>query len=488
MHPPHMSAAAVAPWMAVEKYEWLASCPVTRSYHDEVVEELYALDPRYYEVAQYGELSVDPARYPLYAVRTRGWAASKPSILVTGGVHGCETSGVHGAILFLREAAAAYGSMFNILVAPCLSPWSYETRQRWNPDAVDPNRSFSAGGELVEGRLFNPEAATEESEALLELLDSLGVSTWACHMDLHETFDAAAPELQAIRGSRAVETLGLSSMPDGFYLVSDAARPHQMEWHSAITDAVSRVTPIATRWNGAQSSLPASRGATKSADFRARHREARATGSTLQVAQEGVLAIPSTASIGMCAGATNAEYATTTEVYRRHDNAEQCNRAQLAAVVGAIEHIAAAKRLRPSEPPPMRPSPWRLDGSGEEHTGEAGQWSGREREPEAWRWRDSSDEEREGEPAGLAAGDPPASETAMPVIDEGVGQSSHAAVPAVRAAQTAAQAAQTAGSSRAAEAAWVQAAQAAAARAARAAAQTAQTARERAWAGQREPR
>jgi len=73
-------------------------------------------------------------------------------------VHGYETSGVQGALLFLQSAAAAYSESFNLLVVPCVSPWGYETIQRWNAQAVDPNRSFNPQGEVVAGRSFNPEA------------------------------------------------------------------------------------------------------------------------------------------------------------------------------------------------------------------------------------------------------------------------------------------------------------------------------------------
>ena len=100
-----------------------------------------------------------------------------------------ETSGVQGAILFLQTAAETLGGTFNILVAPCVSPWGYETIQRWNAQAVDPNRSFNPEGEVVAGRSFNPEAATEESGALITLLKTLDVDHWTCHIDLHETTD-----------------------------------------------------------------------------------------------------------------------------------------------------------------------------------------------------------------------------------------------------------------------------------------------------------
>ena len=160
------------PWTAAERAQWLSRQVIRRSYRDEVVAKLETLRDRFV-VERYGALSQNEARYPLYAVRTREWSDSKPSVLITGGVHGYETSGVQGAILFLQTAALAYASTFNIVVAPCVSPWGYETIQRWNAQAVDPNRSFNPNGEVVEGRSFNPEAATEESAALIRFLDSL---------------------------------------------------------------------------------------------------------------------------------------------------------------------------------------------------------------------------------------------------------------------------------------------------------------------------
>ena len=48
-----------------------------------------------FDVVQYGDLSyAGGVEHPLFAVKTRGWSAEKPSVLVTGGVHGYETSGV----------------------------------------------------------------------------------------------------------------------------------------------------------------------------------------------------------------------------------------------------------------------------------------------------------------------------------------------------------------------------------------------------------
>ena len=129
------------PWGDSERAEWLQQCEVQRSYLEHVVQRLEPLKQRF-DVSQYGALSYDATRYPLFAVKTRDWSAAKPNILVTGGVHGYETSGVLGAMTFLETEAANYTDAFNICVLPCISPWGFEHIQRWAPTTVDPNRAF----------------------------------------------------------------------------------------------------------------------------------------------------------------------------------------------------------------------------------------------------------------------------------------------------------------------------------------------------------
>jgi len=302
------------PWGPAEKEEWLTTRSIKRSYETEVVAKLDELK-EHFEVQQYSALSHDVQRYPLFAVKTRNWDTGKPYVLITGGVHGYEKSGVQGAILFLNTVAKKYSDRFNILVAPCLSPWGYETIQRWNAQAVDPNRSFNPHGGIVAGRSFNPEAATEESTALMDLLSSLGVEQWLCHIDLHETTDTDETEFRPAKAARDGITFTPDTIPDGFYLVSDMTNP-QTAWHKAMIDAVRKVTHIAP---------------------------ADAKGKIIgeNVVQEGVIAIPSPKTIGLCAGLTNASYATTTEVYPDSAKAteEQCNRAQVACIVAALDHL-----------------------------------------------------------------------------------------------------------------------------------------------------
>jgi hypothetical protein len=268
-------------WAANEKEAWRDSRKIMRSYQSEVVEKIKALDDGRFVVQQYGALSQDAQRYPLFSVRSKEWSPSKPCVLVTGGVHGYETSGVQGALLFLASKAEAYGETFNILVAPCVSPWGYETIQRWNAQAVDPNRSFNPDGEVVEGRSFNPEAATEESAALIAHLSTLGVEQWVCHIDLHETTDTDESEFRPAKAARDGLDYTPGTIPDGFYLVADSTNP-QPEWHKAMIDAVSEVTHIAP---------PDANGQIIEED----------------VLQHGVIGIPPPSAIGLCAGVTNAK-------------------------------------------------------------------------------------------------------------------------------------------------------------------------------------
>ena len=308
-------------WGEAERAAWAKSRTIVRSYQSEVVDKVKALDDGRFVVQQYGALSLDPEKYPLYSVRSKTWSPSKPCVLITGGVHGYETSGVQGALAFLSKQAEIFSETFNILVAPCVSPWGYETIQRWTVQAVDPNRSFNPNGEIVNGRSFNPEAATEESSALIAHLGFLGVEQWLCHIDLHETTDTDETEFRPAKAARDGEDYAPGTIPDGFYLVADSTNP-QTAWHKAMIDAVSKVTHIAP---------PDENGQIIEEDL----------------LQDGVIGIPPPSAIGLCAGVTNAVYATTTEVYPDSPNAtpEQCIRAQVQTITAGLNFIMEAEKL-----------------------------------------------------------------------------------------------------------------------------------------------
>jgi hypothetical protein len=287
-------------WGASERAQWLSQQRKRRSYAEEVVTRVERLAARF-DIEEYGQLDYPPDHYRQLALRSRDWRDEHPVVLITGGVHGYETSGVHGALQFLEDRAAGYTQRINLLVAPCVSPWAYERIHRWNANAVDPNRSFKEG------------SAAAESSALLRLVAPLR-GRFLLHVDLHETTDSDESEYRPALAARDGKPSEPGVIPDGFYLVDDSENP-QPEFQRAIIGAVARITHIAP------------------ADDKN-----EIIGSPLVA--PGVINYP-LRELGLCAGITGARYTTTTEVYPDSPRAtpEQCNAAQVAAVCSAIEFV-----------------------------------------------------------------------------------------------------------------------------------------------------
>jgi hypothetical protein len=289
-------------WGEAEITIWRAQQTRQRSYASDVLQRIDALRPRF-DVAQYGSIEYPPDSYPLFVLRSRDWRDGLPTVLVTGGVHGYETSGVHGALQFLEQAAARYAGRINLIAVPCVSPWAYERIHRWNADALDPNRNF------------REDSPAQESAALVRLLMPLRDSV-LMHIDLHETTDSDESEFRPALAARDGAAYVPGEIPDGFYLVDDT-ETRQPDFQQAIIRAVAKVTHIAP---------------------------ADANGEIIgsPMVAPGVIEYP-LRKLGLCAGITNARFKTTTEVYpdSPRATAEQCNAAQVVAVESAIDFVLA---------------------------------------------------------------------------------------------------------------------------------------------------
>lgn len=290
------------PWGASEKAAWLATQVKQRSYADDVLAAVGALREAF-DVAEYGVLVYGDERFPLIVIRSHAWRDELPVLVVTGGVHGYETSGVQGALQFVVQHGRDYDGRANLLVVPCVSPWAYERVHRWNPDALDPNRHFRKG------------SPAGESAALVDLLQSLG-DTVLMHIDLHETTDSDESEFRPALAARDGKPYEPGEVPDGFYLVDDADHP-QPDFQRFVIDAVAKVTHIAPA--DAQGEI---------------------IGAPLLM--PGVIKFP-VRQWNLCAGITPARYATTTEVYpdSPRTTPQECNDAQVAAVRAAIDYALA---------------------------------------------------------------------------------------------------------------------------------------------------
>ncbi|MDQ3287586.1 MAG: M14 family metallocarboxypeptidase [Pseudomonadota bacterium] len=297
-HSTYPIGQAGVPWEPAEIAAWRSRQTSQRGYVDEVLPAIDRLRPRF-DVVQYGTLEYAPDNYPLFAIRSIDWRDDLPCALVTGGVHGYETSGVHGALQFVEQHGADYEGRVNLLVVPCVSPWGYERICRWNPDAVDPNRSF------------REDSPAQEARALMSLVAPLRGRVLV-HIDLHETTDTDESEFRPALAARDGVAYVPGEVPDGFYLCGDSGNP-QPEFQQAVLVAVASVTHIAPAdGNGEIIGTP--------------------------VAARGVINYP-VDELGLCASVTDAPYRTTTEVYPDSPRATpgQCNTAQAVAARAAID-------------------------------------------------------------------------------------------------------------------------------------------------------
>ncbi len=289
-------------WGEDERSQWQASQSRQRRYQEDVVPRIMTLADRF-DILPYGEIDYAGEAYSLFALRNGTPDPSLPTALVTGGVHGYETSGVMGALQFLETRADEYAGKANLLVAPCVSPWAYERVNRWNYDAIDPNRNFS------------PDSKARECAGLMELV-SAQAGSFLLHIDLHETTDSDESEFRPALAARDGEDFEPGSIPDGFYLVDDSENP-QPAFQQAIISAVEQVTHIAPSDEGG-----------------------KIIGSP--VVAHGVIEYPQ-ARYAMCSSVTGARFTTTTEVYPDSPRATSriCDDAQVTAVCAALDFAIA---------------------------------------------------------------------------------------------------------------------------------------------------
>ena len=289
-------------WGDAEKAQWLARQRRQRSHADEVLSTIERLRARF-DVVQYGTLEYPPDSYPLFALKSKDWREENPIALITGGVHGYETSGVQGALRFAQLHAAAYADRANLIIVPCVSPWGYERIHRWNALALDPNRSFRENSPAPESAALMRFVAPFRERVLL-------------HVDLHETTDTDETEFRPALVARDGVPFEPEGIPDGFYLCADSENP-QPEFQRAVIDAVAKITHIAP---------------------------ADAKGEIIgsPMVAPGVIEY-ALKQLGLCPGITAARYTTTTEVYPDSPRAtpEQCNAAQVAAACAALDYALA---------------------------------------------------------------------------------------------------------------------------------------------------
>ncbi|HMQ09924.1 MAG TPA: M14 family zinc carboxypeptidase [Oligoflexia bacterium] len=288
-------------WGDVEKKQWFELQSIKRSYHEDVVIPLQSIAKDGLTLQEFGCLEYGFNQYSQFLLKNKKLAKDKPHVLITGGVHGYETSGVHGVIRFIQDYIHQYLDQYNFLIFPCISPWSYETINRWNPEAIDPNRSFYE------------ESPAQECRSVMQVVKEYGQNILV-HFDLHETTDTDATEFTPALAARDGKIIQRDIVPDGFYLVADREN-YCPKFHKAIIDQVRTVTHIA---------------------------KADQQGNILdvEVDQEGVIQYEAR-KLHLCSAMSQPQYSTTTEVYPDSPkvNAENCILAQVMAIIGGLEYL-----------------------------------------------------------------------------------------------------------------------------------------------------
>lgn len=150
---------------------------IHRSFARDVVRPLNQLSQVQLETIR--NIEHDEVSYPLFAVRVAATRPDRPTVFISGGVHGDEPAGVYAALDFLEHDAPRFRSDFNFLVLPCVNPSGYE---------LDTLRSQS-GANL--NRLFDTKSLEPEIRAIEGWLKE-EPERFLATFDLHET----VPEYQ----------------------------------------------------------------------------------------------------------------------------------------------------------------------------------------------------------------------------------------------------------------------------------------------------
>lgn len=223
-------------WDATQIREWSynQSRKQSRDY-SQIVERIQKLPANTNLVEEYGKT---PEGHPLLCVTRNEAGLTSPTMVITGGVHGYELSGIEAAVQFLETEAPRYRDTFNFVVFPCVSPWAYEHNHRWTSNAQDPNREFKE------------DSLAEESSFLMQKIDDLGISFKGA-IDLHETPDMDI-ELRQQRADRFGTPLSpdWQIIPQGFYVMVSKTGDDQNDllqagYAKSIIEQVRKVSPIA---------------------------------------------------------------------------------------------------------------------------------------------------------------------------------------------------------------------------------------------------
>lgn len=156
-----------------------------RSYHEEVLEPLFAMARRNLNLSIefMGFVDYEQTTYPLFCVSITGKKAKNPKdVIISGGVHGEEPAGVYALMRFLEDNINFFLGDYRFLIFPCVNPFGFEHGHRFNPQP-DPEHE---GRGMDINRQFKPDTDCHEAVKVMRFLSRFA-RKFSCAIDLHET-------------------------------------------------------------------------------------------------------------------------------------------------------------------------------------------------------------------------------------------------------------------------------------------------------------
>lgn len=218
-------------WTSQQTEEWFGQQPVIRDLRGvknrikNAVDSSKTLSSEVYQTDGYGN--------PFLIVTNSEEGNTKPSLLLTGGVHGCDESSVTACLQVIEDMANGAYSDLDITVMPVVNPLSYVIGHRWGFNATDMDQQFNQSVASQEARAF--------FEYVLSRSKKIDVS-----LNLQEV-QYPNPEFQRLITQRTgIEPTSIFR-PTGSFLVSSAGKQNDVQdikASSMILERVSKNQPI----------------------------------------------------------------------------------------------------------------------------------------------------------------------------------------------------------------------------------------------------
>jgi len=103
-------------------------------------------------VEQIADVSYGSATWPILCIRSTPWEVNRPTVLISGGVHGDEPAGVHAALRFLADGQREFKDVLQFVVFPCVNPSGFDAGTLGTKSGANLNRLFGTGSTQPEVR------------------------------------------------------------------------------------------------------------------------------------------------------------------------------------------------------------------------------------------------------------------------------------------------------------------------------------------------